>query len=282
MYGVVRGRDVPDILAFDGHLHSAGVAALARVLSEIPIDESMRAFAVDHQVLGDRVGFIGKRLSMLLESRVAVFGSGRRFDPEDVVDEVEADGANAWVEVVWDGVSSGLVVSVLSWNDDGGGVDDEEASFGGDAMDFSDDGDDGLQIGLVVGIVCVVACVVVWRGCEGEVDSLVGDGCEGVQRIALNDLHGRRLHIHFGGISQRHAHILCAMTLITLLRSVPTAAGVPYAVRPVFGCLHPNQVQNGFHLAQNILQSRWVLTVSNLGDSALCDCRQCHYLKIAD
>jgi len=195
VYGVVRGRDVPDILAFDGHLHSAGVAALARVLSEIPIDESMRAFAVDHQVLGDRVGFIGKRLSMLLESRVAVFGSGRRFDPEDVVDEVEADGANAWVEVVWDGVSSGLVVSVLSWNDDGGGVDDEEASFGGDAMDFSDDGDDGLQIGFVVGVVCVVACVVVRRGCEGEMDGLVGYGCEGVQRIALNDLHGQRLHV---------------------------------------------------------------------------------------
>jgi len=195
MYGVVRGWDVPDILAFDGHFHSAGVAALARVLSEIPIDESVRAFAVDHEVLGDGVGFIGERLSVLLESRVAVFGSGCRFDPEDVVDEVESDGANAWVEVVWDGVSSGLVVSVLPRNDDGGSVENEEASFGGDAMDFSDDGDDGLQIGFVVGVVCVVACVVVGWGCEGEMDGLVWDGCECLQRIALNDLHGRRLHV---------------------------------------------------------------------------------------
>jgi len=161
VYGVVRGRDVPDIFAFDGHCHSAGVAALARVLAEIPIDESVRAFAVDHQVFGDGVGFIGERLSVLLESRVAVFGCGRRFDPEDVVDEVESDGANAWVEVVWDGVPSGLVLSVLSWDDDGGSIENEEASFGGDAMDFSDDGDDGLQIGFVVGVMCVVACVIV-------------------------------------------------------------------------------------------------------------------------
>jgi len=195
VYGVVRGRDVPDIFAFDGHFHSAGVAALARVLSEIPVDESVRAFAVDHQVLGDRVGFIGKRLSMLLVSRVAVFGSGCRFDPEDVVDEVEADGANAWVEVVGDGVSSGLVLSALSRDDDGGSVDDEEASFGGDAMDFTDDGDDGLQIGFVIGVLCVVACVVVGRGCKGEMDSLVWDSCECLQCVALNDLHGRCLHV---------------------------------------------------------------------------------------
>jgi len=196
VYGIVRGRDVPDIFAFDGHLHSAGVAALARVLSEVPIDESVRAFAVDHQVFGDGVGFIGERLSVLLESRVAVFGSGRRFDPEDVIDEVESDGANARVEVVWDGVSSGLVVSVFARDDDGGSVDDEEASFGGDAMDFSDDGDDGLQIGFVVGVVCVVACVVVRWGCESEMDGLVGYGCEGVQSVALNDLHGRGLRVH--------------------------------------------------------------------------------------
>jgi len=195
VYGVVRGRDVPDIFAFDGHFHSAGVAAPARVLSEVPIDESVRAFAVDHQVFGNGVGFIGERLSVLLESRVAVFGCGRRLDPENVVDEVESDGANARMEIVWDGVSSGLVVSMLSWDDDGGCIENEEASFGGDAMDFSDDGDDGLQIGLVVGVVCVVACVVVWRGCEGKMDALVGDGCESVQRIALNDLHSRRLHV---------------------------------------------------------------------------------------
>ena len=204
MYGVVRGRDVPDILAFDGHLHSAGVAALARVLSEIPIDESMRAFAVDHQILGDRVGFIGKRLSVLLVSRVAVFGCGRGLDPDDVVDEVESNGANARMEVVWDGVSSGLVLSVFSRDDDGGSVENEEASFGGDAMDFSDDGDDGLQIGFVVGVVCVVACVVVWRGCESEMGGLVGDGCEGVQSVALNDLHDRRLH--FRRIEFVYAH----------------------------------------------------------------------------
>jgi len=195
VYGVVRGGDVPDIFAFDGHCHSAGVAALARVLSEVPIDESVRAFAVDHQVFGDGVGFIGERLSVLLESRVAVFGGGRRFDPEDVVNEVESDGANARMEVVWDGVSSGLVVSVLSWEDDGGCVENEEASFGGGAMDFSDDGDDGLQISFVVGVVCVVACVVVGRGCESEMDGLVRDGCESVQRIALNDLYGRRSHV---------------------------------------------------------------------------------------
>jgi len=204
VYGVVRGWDVPDIFAFDGHFHSAGVAALARVLSEVPIDESVRAFAVDHQILGDGVGFIGKRLSVLLESRVAVFGCGCRLDPKDVVNEVESDGANAWMEVVWDGVSSGLIVSVLSLDDDGGSVKDEEASFGGDAMDFSDDGDDGLQIGFVVGVVCVVACVVVWRGCESEMDGLVGDGCEGVQCVALNDLHGRRLH--FRRIEFVYAH----------------------------------------------------------------------------
>jgi len=118
MYGVVRGWDVPDIFAFDGHFHSAGVAALARVLSEIPIDKSVRAFAVDHQILGDGVGFIDERLSVLLESRVAVFGCGRRFDPKDVVDEVESDGANARMEIVWDGVSSGLVLSVFSRDDD--------------------------------------------------------------------------------------------------------------------------------------------------------------------
>jgi len=275
VYGVVRGGDVPDIFAFDGHFHSAGVAALARVLSEIPIDESVRAFAVDHQILGDGVRFIGERLSVLLESRVAVFGCGCRLDPKDVVNEVESDGANAWMEVVWDGVSSGLIVSVLSLDDDGGSVENEEASFGGDAMDFSDDGDDGLQIGLVVGVVCVVACVVVGWGCECEVDSLVGDGCEGVQRIALNDLHGRRLHLRFFGGFQRHAHTPCAMTLITLPRSVPIE------VRSVFGCLLPYHVQNGFHLAQNILQSRWVLTVANFRDSPQCDSRQCRYLKIA-
>ena len=180
MYGVVRGGDVPDILAFDGHFHSAGVSALARVLSEIPIDESVRAFAVDREILGDGVGFIGERLSVLLVSRVAVFGCGRGLDPDDVVDEVESNGANARMEVVWDGVSSGLIVSVFSRDDDGGSVENEEASFGGDAMDFSDDSDDGLQIGFVVGVACVVARVVVRWGCEGEMDGLVGYGCEGV------------------------------------------------------------------------------------------------------
>ena len=204
MYGVVRGGDVPDIFAFDGHCHSASVAALARVLSEIPIDKSVRAFAVDHQVFGDRVGFICERLSVLLESRVAVFGCGRRFDPEDVIDEVESDGANAWMEIVWDGVSSGLVLSALSRDDDGGSVENEEASFGGDAMDFSDDGDDGLQISFVVGVVCVVARVVVGRGGEGEMNGLVWDGCEGVQSVALNDLHGRRLHVRRIGFVYAH------------------------------------------------------------------------------
>lgn len=195
MYGVVRGRDVPDILAFDGHLHSAGVAALARILSQIPIDKSVRAFAIDHEILRDGVGFVGEGLSVFLVSRVAVFGGGCGFDPDDVVDEVEADGANAWVEVVWDGVSSGLVLSALSRDDDGRCVDDEEASFGGDAMDFTDDGDDGLQIGFVIGVLCVVACVVVGWGCEGEMDGLVGYGCECLQSIALDDLHGRCSHV---------------------------------------------------------------------------------------
>jgi len=180
VYGVVRGRDVPDILAFDGHLHTAGVAALARILSEIPIDKSVCALAIDHEILRDGVGFVSERLSVLLVSRVAIFGSGCWFYPDDVVDEVEADGADAWVEVVWDGVSSGLVLSALSRDDDGGSVENEEASFGGDAMDFSDDGDDGLQIGFVVGVVCVVACVVVGWGCEGEMDGLVGYGCKSV------------------------------------------------------------------------------------------------------
>jgi len=62
-------------------------------------------------------------------------------------------------------------------------------------MDFSDDGDDGLQISFVVGVACVVARVVVRWGCEGEMDGLVGYGCEGVQCVALNDLHGRRSHV---------------------------------------------------------------------------------------
>lgn len=98
---------------------------------------------------------------MGVEAAVARFGGAGRFAPDEVVDEAPAERSQARVEVERDGVAAALMLAAGAGDEDGGGVDNEEAALRRDAVDGAKGGGEEVEVGGVGGVGGVVAGVVV-------------------------------------------------------------------------------------------------------------------------
>ena len=90
MIGMGDGVNLPEVGGFIWRIDEAFLDGMGLILFNIPIDEAMGFFAIDHDVFSDGVGFIGEGFTVLLESAISIFDGGFGFNPDDIVDEFEA------------------------------------------------------------------------------------------------------------------------------------------------------------------------------------------------
>lgn len=102
---VRSGAYFPHVGCFESVLHFAFLDGVPVILADVPVQQFVRFFSIDHQIFGYGVGFVCQRFAVLLEPSDAVLDAVFGLFPYDVVDKFPSHACQAVVQVKRYGVA---------------------------------------------------------------------------------------------------------------------------------------------------------------------------------